>query len=79
MDNQHRKISGYGELTQEEIDMINDVKMRVLEVVAIASKVYMSIPPSSKSSAGSRARWAKMAMDSLETGSMQLVKAISNP
>ena len=26
MENQHRKITGYRELTQEEIDLMNDIK-----------------------------------------------------
>lgn len=36
MDNQHRKISGYRELTQEDIDLMNRVKAKGLAAGASA-------------------------------------------
>lgn len=43
MDNQHRKISGYRELTQDEIDLMNEIKAKGLEVEAeIAGEYYFT-------------------------------------
>lgn len=39
MDNQHRKISGYRELTQDEIDLMNEIKAKGLELEALIKKV----------------------------------------
>ena len=32
MENQHRKIKGYRELTQEEIDLMNEIKQKGIEL-----------------------------------------------
>lgn len=43
MDNQHRKISGYRELDQEEIDLMNRVKALgpAIEGVIVAVRVFI--------------------------------------
>lgn len=38
MDNQHRKISGYRELTQEDIDLMNRVKAKGLSCWSFSVK-----------------------------------------
>ncbi|USN16370.1 hypothetical protein PLUTO_00540 [Luteibacter phage vB_LflM-Pluto] len=38
MENQHRKITGYRELSQEDIDLINDVKAKGAEFIALITK-----------------------------------------
>lgn len=43
MENQHRKIRGYRELTQEEIDLMNEVKTKGLELEALINKVKTHI------------------------------------
>ena len=44
MDNQHRKISGYRELSQEEIDLMNEIKALgpVLEDMIIKVKLHLT-------------------------------------
>lgn len=44
MDNQHRKISGYRELNQTEIDLINEIKAQGLVMGTLLAKVqaYLS-------------------------------------
>ena len=44
MDNQHRKISGYRELNQEEIDLMNEIKALgpVLEDMIIKVKLHLT-------------------------------------
>lgn len=39
MDNQHRKISGYRELTQAEIDLMNEIKAMGPQLESLANKV----------------------------------------
>lgn len=39
MDNQHRKIVGYRELTQVEIDLMNEIKAKGKELLALHDRV----------------------------------------
>lgn len=39
MENQHRKISGYRELTAEEIDLMNRIKAKGAELLALQSEL----------------------------------------
>jgi len=39
MDNQHRKIAGYRELSQEEIDLMNRIKTKGAELLALQAEL----------------------------------------
>lgn len=39
MDNQHRKIKGYRELSQTEIDLMNEVKAKGVELGELIAKI----------------------------------------
>ena len=39
MDNQHRKISGYRELRQEEIDLMNRIKAKGAELLELQAEL----------------------------------------
>jgi hypothetical protein len=41
MDNQHRKISGYRELSQDEIDLMNKVKQKGAELEELLAEVTL--------------------------------------
>lgn len=43
MDNQHKMIKGYSDLTQEEIDLMNKIKAKGLELKALCDEVYESL------------------------------------
>lgn len=43
MDNQHRKISGYRELTQEEVDLMNEIKAQGAVLMDLQSKLALKI------------------------------------
>lgn len=43
MENQHRKISGYRELTQVEIDLMNDIKAEGRRIKEITDRVQAHI------------------------------------
>lgn len=91
MENQHRLIKGYRELTPTEIDMMNRIKQlgeqlsgMVDEVVA-NNKELMSVI-STEDDERARAnlanegnRWAAIAKTDLQKGIMALVRAVAKP
>ena len=71
MDNQHRKITGYRDLSQEEIDLMNEVKVQGEQLGALIRKV--------RATPGIDPRWAAEANTDLQKGIMCLVRAIARP
>lgn len=43
MDNQHRKISGYRELSQEEVDLMNRIKAKGSELLELHAELVAHI------------------------------------
>ena len=43
MENQHRKITGYRELSQDEIELMNEIKAKGAELEALCAKVKRHI------------------------------------
>ena len=43
MENQHRKITGYRELSQEEIDLINRIKAKGAEILELQAELVAHI------------------------------------
>ena len=39
MDNQHKKIKGYRDLSQEEIDMMNEIKIKGAELGSVIEQL----------------------------------------
>lgn len=71
MDNQHKKIAGYRDLTQEEIDLMNRSK-------ALASEVGDFIEYLSKTGYEDK-RWLAIAKTDLQKGFMSLTRSIAKP
>ena len=71
MDNQHKLISGYRDLTQEEIDLINIIKKTgaglngMLDAMSKIENIDM--------------RWLSIAQTDLQTGIMAAVRAVARP
>ncbi|MCQ4311722.1 hypothetical protein NAV33_07410 [Pseudomonas stutzeri] len=61
MDNQHRKIKGYRELSQEEVDLMNAIKTKGAELLELQAKLVESL-----SKQQSDKKWAA---DLVENGS----------
>jgi hypothetical protein len=70
MDNQHRKITGYRELSQEEIDAMNAVK-------AVAEGVGKMIVELEGKDVDKR--WLAIAKTDLQKGFMALTRSITKP
>lgn len=86
MDNQHRKISGYRELTQQEIDLMNEAKGLEAQCLALHQKIAnhlgdQALDPSDhkRLEASQGKRWCAIARTDIETGFMALVRSIAQP
>lgn len=71
MDNQHEKIKGYRDLSQEEIDKMNEVKELGNKLGELISSLE-SIDSIDKS-------WLQIGKINLQTGVMQVVRSIAQP
>ena len=71
MENQHRQITGYRELTQAEIDLMNMVKGLAAKAGA-ELEIVNSNPETDK-------RWVAIARTHLQEGFMALTRAIAKP
>jgi len=71
LDNQHKKIKGYRDLSQEEIDLMNVCKMLASEVGNTIEKLE-SVNNIDK-------RWLAIAKTDLQKGFMSLIRAIAQP
>ncbi|OQX12827.1 MAG: hypothetical protein BWK73_14020 [Thiothrix lacustris] len=78
MENQHRKISGYRELNQEEIDLMNEIKAKGRDLERLLSRVAL-MPVYDKSADTERQLWCNAADVQIRTGVMQLIRAVALP
>lgn len=71
MDNQHRQIKGYRELSQEEIDTMNEIKQHGLALQDLVQKLR-ALPNADQ-------RWVSIGTTDLQTGLMALTRSVANP
>ena len=71
MENQHQKITGYRDLTQAEIDMMNMVK-GLAEKAGAELEIVNANPTTDK-------RWVAIARTHLQEGFMALTRSIAKP
>lgn len=71
MDNQHRQMKGYRELSQEEIDLMNAVKSKGAELGDLVAKL--------RATQGLDQRWVSIGATDLQTGLMALTRGIAQP
>jgi hypothetical protein len=76
LENQHRKITGYRELSQQEIDLINEVKKHGEALEELISKVECDLGIDGYSEPG---RWLYIGKTHLQQGIMALVRSIAKP
>lgn len=83
MENQHRKITGYRELTQQEIDLMNAIKAKGAELRELVDKVRTladqvpDTPPAEE--ADHPTYWVRYADGAFRTGLMYLTRAVARP
>ena len=77
MDNQHKMIKGYRDLTQEEIDAMNEIKAHAEQTRLLISKIE-----GLHADTGQHAidiAWLNEARTELQKGFMFLVRAVAKP
>lgn len=71
MENQHQKITGYRDLSQEEIDAMNECKALAEQCGALVAKL--------QASAHKDQRWLSIGKTHLQEGFMALIRSIAQP
>lgn len=82
MDNQHKHIKGYRDLSQAEIDLMNEIKAKAEECGNLASKLRllsMSAPPGETLAFQLDGRWVSIGTTHLQEGFMALVRSVTRP
>lgn len=71
MENQHKKIKGYRDLSQEEIDLMNEIKAKGVELGELVAKL--------RTTDGLDQRWVSIGATDLQTGLMALTRGVAQP
>ena len=71
MDNQHRRIKGYRELTEDEIALMNQIKAAGEALGAMVEEL--------RSRDALDQRWISIGATDLQTGLMALTRAVAQP
>ena len=71
MENQHRQIKGYRELTQVEIDIMNEIKTKGAELGELVNKL--------RTTEGLDQRWVSIGATDFQTGLMALTRSVAQP
>ena len=84
MENQHRQIKGYRELSQAEIDLMNEIKLHGEATRALLDKVRDVIKDAAPAEDESHeadhpSYWLRYADGSFRTGVMYLIRAVAQP
>lgn len=90
MDNQHKKITGYRDLSQEEIDLMNEVKEHAEATRHLVHRIEMVLIKQSQERTESQVEpphsvvteplhWMKEGRTDLQKGYMSPVRSIAQP
>lgn len=71
MENQHRKIKGYRELTQAEIDLMNRIKAQGAKLGELVEEL--------KNTTDLDQRWVAIGATDLQKGVMALTRSVAKP
>lgn len=71
LDNQHKKIKGYRDLSQEEIDLMNEAKELASKVGELTDKLMQSDKTDK--------RWVSIGTTDLQKGFMSLIRGVAQP
>lgn len=77
MKDQHEKITGYRDLSQEEIDLMNKCKAKAEEVGSLISEIEGLNADTANHAIDMR--WAAIAKTDLQKGFMALVRSVAQP
>lgn len=77
MDNQHQKISGYRDLSQEEINLMNSIKALASQCGELVDALRQ--PPPDATAEKPDQRWVSIGATHLQEGFMALVRSVAKP
>lgn len=77
MDNQHKLIKGYRDLSQAEIDLMNEGKALAEQCREFTDKVKTFAAPDH--AAGIDLRWLAVGVTDLQKGFMAVIRSIAKP
>ncbi len=77
MENQHRKIKGYRELSQEEIELMNEIKEKGIELGKLVESI--EIFNAQTGNHGIDLRWVSIGKTHLQQGLMALTRSVAKP
>lgn len=77
MKNQHEKIKGYRDLTQEEIDLMNEAKELAVRCGELCDKLAASNAVHTEE--GIDLRWLAIGKTDLQKGFMAVIRSIAKP
>lgn len=78
MDNQHKKIKGYRDLSQEEIDLMNEGKKLAEKVGEFIEKLNKADFATTSDQAPDK-RWVSIGSTHLQQGFMAVIRGIAKP
>lgn len=71
MDNQHKPIKGYRDLSQEEINLMNSIKLMGLTIGALVNEL--------EANSSLDQRWVEQGKMNMQKGLMSLTRAVAQP
>ena len=71
MENQHRQITGYRELTTTEIGLMNEIKAKAIDLGDLVERI--------RATPDIDQRWASIGATDLQTGIMALTRSVARP
>lgn len=77
MENQHRQIKGYRDLSQDEIDAMNKIKEKAQEVGELCDAIANLEDSQGKGTTD--ARWLAIGKTDLQKGFMALTRSVAKP
>lgn len=84
VDNQHKQITGYRDLSTEEIALMNEIKAESVRLGELCAKLKRCaagqlIPGDPALARQIDGRWVAIGTTDLQTGFMALVRAVAQP
>lgn len=82
MDNQHKKITGYRDLSQGELELMNEIKAKGVELGELVTKLRESQTATTREFGTPDAephRWISIGATQLQQGLMALTRAVTKP
>jgi hypothetical protein len=85
MDNQHKHIKGYRDLSQAEIDLMNEIKTKGEELREMVAKIEAVVAATGDAQPGVQHEadhplyWLRYADGAFRTGVMFAVRAVARP